>query len=469
MAVITSKIEPKIVLPEHEVTMLSTNEEQVGHPLEYNREYMQTRVHGIMAPLIFLNGLVVDYDNLISFALDWTKMVPTIKFEFVDPNNSFARYAKPGLSNEIQVQILPAHDNTYRKINLLFYVTSIHIVGDTIQGEASYKVMDFVQTKYESLGQKSTYELCEYIAQQTGMGLASNMEGTEDKRYIQAREESYEDLLMNEVEESLANQDVVQEAWVDLWNNLVLANMYDRFESLDGEEDMQVWIRSGFMPDATASGESEVPTKSLALFTNAPTMAGSELAAEDYIQHTSGSGGYASGTSKASCTYMEATHSWSYSYSSDGDVNKDEFLNSEYTGEVYGDYNQIRSRENRDTFLKKMNSERLSIFTSQPLLGINRGDQVRVLWYDSNDNLDINDEYLRKRGLQISKEDPGLGWIGAMDNIADPDLHLRVNYQVSGQYTVIGVYITWTAQKWDVEYILTKPARQKIDLIETYG
>lgn len=461
MTQITSKIEPKIILPEHEVTMLSTNDEQVGHPLEYDREYMQTRVHGIMAPLLFFNGIAVDYPNISAFELDWTGIVPTIKFEFADRNDVFGRYSKPGLTNEIQLQILPAHDKTYKKINLLFYVTDISINGGMIRGEASYKVKEFVQTKYESLGEKSTYELVQYIAEKTGMGFASNLTAADDKRYIQVREESYQKVLMSEMEKSLADQETVQDVWVDLWNNLVLMNMQDRFSTIDAEEDMQVWIRSELMPDATAHGEKQGPQKALALFSNSPLTTGTELSIDEYILHTAGGGGYSSGTSKAVCVYMENEHNWSYSYSADGDVDGDEFISSEYGGEEYGSGDSIKYKHNRETFFKKLNSECVSIFTAQPLLGINRGDQIRVLWYDANDNIDMNDAM-----LEISKKDHKFGWISAMDNIADPDTHLRVNYQVSGQYIVNGIHISWQNERWDVEYILTKPARRKIDLLD---
>ena len=125
----------------HNLTQPSSSEDPEAN--DNISEIQQTKVAGILAPIIAVNGVAVDFSDVYSFELDYTGTVPRIKFSFRDRCKMLGRYSQPGNDSEIRVQILPPADNTYKKIDLVFMCTSISVEGETVTGEADYKLANF--------------------------------------------------------------------------------------------------------------------------------------------------------------------------------------------------------------------------------------------------------------------------------------------------------------------------------------
>ena len=467
MAQIEVKRDPNIKLSPivHNLTQPSSEEdpEANGHI----SEIQQTKIAGILTPIIAVNNVAVDFSDVYNFELDYTGTTPYLKFAFRDRYKILGKYAQPGNDSEVRVQILPPADNTYKKIDLVFMVTSVSVEGEIVRGEAEYKLTDFTKSQFKALGQISTYDLFDKISNETGLGFASNVAGTDDPRYIQCHFESYRDVLDREMKLSASDADHVYDWWVDVWNNLILCDLYDRINSEDEESDMMVWTTEN-IDDGSVHSEA-ISIKTPAIFTNHPIRENTDLSVIDYdVQNDPAS--QSTGNAIALSVYEENKKEYIDHYIADGDIKENEFTHFEYAGEVYGDYNYLLAEKAREVYMRKVKSEVVVIHLKRPQLGINRGDQIRFIWYDPNTLDAIGQYHLEESGAIKSSEELStiLGWVKDWDfsnQVADNPL--RVNLQFSGQYTCIGQYIMFNrdSMSWDCWLYLSRPASKRPQIL----
>ena len=242
MAKIEVVRDPQIKLEPIVHALRQPSEGEAGEAPGNASEIQQTKVFGLIVPLLALNGVAVDFQDVETFELDYTRKLPRIKTSFHDRGNILNNFGNPGNDNELRVQILPPFDDTYKKIDLAFVCTSVRIVNGTVEVEGEYKLQKFSDAQFKALGQITTYDLFDKVSTETGLGFATNSKATEDARFIQCQFESYKDVIDREMEKSGSSETHVYDWWVDVWNNLILCDLYDRNNSEDPEEDMMIWV-----------------------------------------------------------------------------------------------------------------------------------------------------------------------------------------------------------------------------------
>ena len=94
--------------------------EDTGSNLTVN----QAKIEGILTPIVSINGMSITFKQILYFKLSSRDVFPTLEISINDSENLIKILNRPGENNTIQVQILPEFDNTYKKLNLLFYIVS---------------------------------------------------------------------------------------------------------------------------------------------------------------------------------------------------------------------------------------------------------------------------------------------------------------------------------------------------------
>lgn len=452
-------------------SLMSSSESQTGENTSEDSptDNIQTKVFGIMCPLLALNAIAVDYGDILYFELDGTGRFPKVSFKFIDRRNYFTQFCAPGKENELRVQIIPPFDNAYKKVDLTFYVDSLRLNNGIIQGTGIYKLPSLTDAKFKALGEKTTWELFDACSTDTGLGFASNTTATQDSRYMYLDYKSWEQELDDEIKLSEADGEHVYDWWVDWWNYLVLCNQFDRINNVDGTEDMMVWIS----PDRTdvnlTTGPTDgvVPIRVPCLLSNTPALEASELSISDYNIRTAPQYQYLSGNLDCVSVYEENKKECIDHLIQDSSVERDAFQRYEYLGEVYGDYNYLLAGRCRDFYIRKLANDSLEILMKYPMLSINRGDQVRVLWYDADATNYYNINELVDAGIIKSLEQYDLGWLA--DTIRDDmtsDNPICPNLQISGQWTVMGMKLIFGSdQQWEYVLTLNQPDERRIEFI----
>lgn len=427
----------------------------------------QTDVYGVLVPILTINNIAVAYKDLQRFELNLLGRTPEIYFKFHDRRKMFSSYVQPGNDNEVRVQILPPVDNTYKKIDLTFYVTDISMNGDVVEGKAIYKLMKFTQSNFEALGMKTTYDIFDYVSLQTGLGFASNATATEDSRFMECRYNSYKELITNEIEKSVSDITQVYDWWVDQNNYLTLCNIYDRMNTLDSDEDMMVWVTTNY--DDPTKGNIKDVHEIPCVITNLPSMNTSDLGCTgmEIINNP-----VQTGTSKVVSAFYENKKDIIDNYIGDGDIKRDEKMRYEYAGEVYGDYDYKFAEQSRKFYLSKAKSEIVVIKMKQPMMGLMRGSQLKFVWYSNdtdkkylNDKLKENADALSiLTNEEIFLKYPELQWLEEFDRKEVNDVNpMLLDMQYSGQYTLLGQYIIWQ-QGWYCELHCVRPKSMKPEI-----
>ena len=423
----------------------------------------QTKVFGILVPILSINGIVIDYQDIRYFDMTWLWTKPTCKFKVRDRNNLFSNFNQPGNDNYLRVQLLPHVENTYKKVDLTFLISNVKLNEGELEGIGTYMLPDFTDSRFESLGYLTTYDLFDKVSLDTGLGFSTNLTGTNDDRYIRCGYESYESVLDKEIQQSEATELCVCDWWLDLWNNIVLCNMWDRLNTEDDEEDMLIWEVENY--DAASFSDEPSVHKQVALFTNQPFRQQSDLYVYDYKIENNPMDDF-TGNAKALSVYQEGKTETIDNYVANGDVKKNNFLKFEYVGEVYGSYNYLLAKQCRKLFMDKIRSEVVVIHIPRPQLGVMRGSQVRFVWYDNDFSSEQKQEELESIGVLRTSDElsPMLGWLREWElESPDPDRPMKINMQVSGQYTCIGQYMVYDQQtnRWDAWLYLVRPADRR--------
>lgn len=445
MAQITVKYDPTLQIEKIEDLMYATDKEEQQD--DRQAEVQQTKITGILTPLVKINNIVLLWDKITRFELSSTRFLPELTFTFKDNLGFTKSLDQPGNDNLVLVQILPPFDEAYKKINLRFFIENIKITGDKVTVSCKYNVPALYQYKLESLGKLSTYDYLDKVATDCGLGYASNLNGTEDEKYIYIRNTNY--LRSVEHEICLSGSDTcILDSWIDFHNYLILCDVYERYNALESE--LKIWTMPSSIPN-TESNDPVKPRQEDAIITNAIALRNSQLFVGDYTVKNNSGSSIRNGTDKVLESYYMRNNESSSMLIQDGDIKKDTFVKSVYMGEIFGDYDYFSAEVCRKAYLQKINSNTIEVALSSPLLGLERGQRVNFRWYEANEVIQtIKDKNQIETNIPYT------------DDETNDRERMTLNKQVSGQYLIIGTTIRFNGFNNGWKYILTlsRPANQ---------
>lgn len=452
---------PEIVVP---LTQPSMDEDPNAASNNHNN-IVQTRVHGILAPLMKINNINIDPLDVIDFSMKCVGVLPTLTATVVDKYNFIGAFDYPTMDNEVLVQILPAFDNAYKKMDLCFYITSVKYNKSHITISAVYKLKAFTDCNIKALGLKNTYDLIEYIAKETKLGLSSNVKTNDiDKRYIYCDNKSYKDLLEREIKYSGSDQ-IIYDYWIDFWNYMNLLDIRERYMTTvgpDKEDEMFMWT-SGQHYEYQFEGKT-VPVQTPKILTNHPAFRNKENYVKNMSDLTKTRKQLSDGVDRVYAIYNDNDLQYTDNIIQDGDVKKDIFTKYEYIGENFGDYNYLFVNKCRKAFFQKINTDTIEITTPQPTFGICRGQKVLLNIYTMNEsNLHTKLDELEKEG--VIDQHPETQIPLADNSLKDHDGELRMDKYVSGEYLVTKVVLEFFNGKWSNKLTLARPITETPEIL----
>lgn len=463
MSQILVKNDPSITKPEIIIPLTNSSPEEMGDEYIKNQgEIQQTSIYGIVSPLIQINNITINFDEVQAFELSSAGVTPTVRIICVNKNNFLSTLDRPGNDNELIVQIIPPFDNVYKKINLVFYINKIKNLGGNIEVSGIYKSPSLFETRYKSFGKINTYDLFNLISNDTKLGFASNVAGSDkSNRYIYCNDINYKSLLSREVISD--NERCIYDWWVDLWDYINLVDIYDRYTTIDTGEDMDIWI-SAQRGDIT-EGVKQIPHKVKAEINNHPISKPGDLYVESYKTFNKPGKNVYEGSDKVYSIYTMSDSDYSDHLIQDGSIKEDIYKHYEYLGEVYGDYNYFLSHVEREAFLQKIKTTAIEVTLNHPIISLYRGRKVDFIWYINDSKYQENISALKDQGIL---NDDIKSNIPLND---DPDNEYRSNYKhkdgefvidksVSGQYLITKYTLKYLGGHWKTILTLNRPPIQ---------
>jgi hypothetical protein len=127
-------------------------------------------------------------------------------------------------------------------------------MGTKLYISGIYKIPELYGSRLKSYGEITTYDYLTQIANDTSLGLASNLSNTEDKRYIYCNNINYVDSIDREIKFG-GNESVILDSWVDYWNYINIVDIFERYNSIDS--DLKLWVTKTKIMDVTTTTKNE--------------------------------------------------------------------------------------------------------------------------------------------------------------------------------------------------------------------
>lgn len=403
----------------------------------------QTDIEGVLVPLLRFNDTVITFE-MVSYMRLTNNVVPSIEVEITDFLELIRVLDQPEHDNILYLQIIPPFDNAYKKIQLSFYIRNTSINGNTVHMYGDYYIPELYDTVMKPYGILSTYDLIDRISNDYSLGFCSNVEGTNDDRYIYNPNRDVRSFLDKEIQFA-GEKEHVYVWWIDLWNNINLVDLWKAYTELVSEENLQVWVSDNFK---STDDEEKKPYQQIAAFTNSPAFVSSPFYIQEYTPVLKSSPVTDRNFETFSMNDQEATST----LIQDGDVHNDIFQKYEYGGEVFGDFDYLSQRASRGMLVNKVNSQVIEVISYLPILGLMKGGYVNLWWYDINNMIaESTDQSDISTNADIPEgEDTG-------DVTSEGSMIL--NKTVSGQYYIVNIEYTYTGHmNWEVKYTLSRSA-----------
>lgn len=386
------------------------------------------KVEGPMIPVIRIANHVLPFQRIKSMYIDYTHFVPEVTVVVTQTKMSKEEETveTPSMAAEMTVAITPSVDGAYRPINLTFYIRDIKYTGTEVTYYATYKLMalDRPQTKqvtfnpaptvgcparFCELGPNkhpTTYELLHVAAvTDCGLGLAATKQVKEisDDRFRFLHHESWFDAIQKHVEFGGKDADSIFDAWIDLYNYLVIVNVPWLMDQDVRPEDLGIHAHIGATVQGAGHNEEDddKETKLIhRLITNFKQMpALNNMTFENYhfeIDNTSiqDNGATSSsiilnpvsvGKGSDGCEQVDVRieqettegkkHQNEYNYQ------KVEFLGPEYGNEEEGNTPILHQKVLHDSYFRKLRARRLVVEMNTANFGLQRGTLVTVMLY----------------------------------------------------------------------------------------
>lgn len=426
---------PEIRVP---ITHEGTNSGVYGEVDTGRRQ--QSKEDGILAPLVRLNNQTIMSSQIESIRLTCSP-VPMLDIVIHDALNIIKSISSPSSDNNIQLQIIPPIDNTYRKINLLFYITSSVISGSTVYITGTYYAPRLYDSVMKAYGKISTYELFDSISSEYSLGFNSNVAETSDTRWIYNPNSSVIDLMSQQIAFSSISNNIDAEQsmhvfdwWIGWYNDINLVDVYKEYREVVPDEKMQVWSS---MSIAKANTDEQATTeKMLKMFTNIPSMMNNQQYISDYTPITT----LPEATDLNYETFYMDTIERVSTVVMDGDVKNNILMKYQYGGEVFGDYDYLTRQACRDLLMSKISNQIIEVTLRSPMFGFMRGEKVNIYWYD------INNPY--SQDLQDVGNQSISSNIPLPDSIKFQDVKLIINKTISGQYYIVDTELKYDSGMW---------------------
>jgi hypothetical protein len=398
----TNFTDPKVI---HDPELRKPNSLREFNNAEYNASPTSridtTQVHGILIPIIDINGIPIPINKLKSMEMNFNKFVPTLKFSISDSDRAFQFNGGLSLNNRVTVIITPPHSGIYRKISVSFYIKEQkNLSNDIIEFECEYYHNGLWKNACEQIGDKalSTYEFCEQISKQLQLGFAATdkCKDIEDKRWRQIYSQRISDFIIEQIKLGGVDEESIFDAWIDPYGYLVLSNISWILNENVNDKDLEMTISSGITSIATEGDKPlSEPKKFKRFISNVTEIPFDEtriiLQKNDlYTKNTNNTGtlrncwilkdiGNGNSLEMQNIQMIEVSVE-GVEASSFYESNTTEFLGCEMSEDTPYLYQQ----EIRKSFLIKQRSRQIIVLLAAPNYGLQRGTLINVMFCETD-------------------------------------------------------------------------------------
>jgi len=211
----------------------------------------QTKAIGVDVPLVVLNNYQFQQKDIQSFFLDNSGVLPRVTVRVADAKNTFSIDSFPRDGDCLTILMNSKNSSTFKSIHMDFDIVNI-TTKQAVEGELSTitidgvaKVPRFYSEECRSFDAASSLDHLEEVARDLELGLATNIDATDD---VQIRLQAYtstHDFIKDTVDTSYISDDSFQRFYIDQYYYLTYIDINRVFNSPNPPlEDLQASLAS---------------------------------------------------------------------------------------------------------------------------------------------------------------------------------------------------------------------------------
>ena len=229
----------------------------------------QTKAIGAFEPFILCNGVQVKRVNIESFEIELSGNVPRCSVSFTDLG-AFKVDSMPRDGDFFTILLNSKHQETFKSIHMDFDIIEVNSSADApdVEGnseislEGIAKIPRLFGEDCQVLDSDTSLAHLEKIARDLELGLATNVESTDDK---QARIQAYEtflDFIKSIVEDSYISDDAFAKWYIDQYYYLTYVDINKIFNSKNPKLDEVMSVLTSFTNSEAQRRQAEDTTDS---------------------------------------------------------------------------------------------------------------------------------------------------------------------------------------------------------------
>jgi len=256
---ILAVVEPAILPTEIKMEALS---EDQGENVD-----KQTKEIGGFEPFILCNGVQINITKLDSFELDLSGIMPLCTIDFTD--SAFGVDSMPRDGDFFTVLLNSKHQETFKSVHMDFDI--IEVNADETGGvilEGICKIPRMYKEDCQVLDTETSLKQLELVVRDLEIGLATNVDSTDDKQSRIQAYETYQDFITSIIEDSYISDEAFVKYCVDQYYYLNYVDINKIFNSKNPNLDEVTKALTSFskseavkrqVEDTTDSDNIEVP------------------------------------------------------------------------------------------------------------------------------------------------------------------------------------------------------------------
>ncbi len=212
----------------------------------------QTKVIGTLKPFILVNSYQFGPADIMGFKLDCSGVIPKCTVTVVDNKNAFQVESYPRDGDFFTILLNSKHQETFKSIHMDFDIVEIETspevegVNPTITMEGIAKIPRLFAEDCQNLDADSSLNHLELVARDLELGLATNVESTDDNQSRLQAFITYADFIKEIVDDSYISDDSFTKYYIDQYYYLTYVDINKIFNAPNPKLDEVMTVLASF-------------------------------------------------------------------------------------------------------------------------------------------------------------------------------------------------------------------------------
>lgn len=190
------------------------------------------------APLVYYNGIHIEYSDISMFKLYHEGILPAIKIIFVDRNGIFRDDGFP-VDDTIITIFIYSKSKRLRSIKMDFKITSFKDLAGSFSIQGIVDIPQIYLRKFTSYSKKTSFECLQEVAKECQLGFATNVSDSDDKMtWINTGHQRLQ-FISEVVNNSYISDNSFLHCYIDYYYNLCYVDLEKEYNR-ENSEDVQI-------------------------------------------------------------------------------------------------------------------------------------------------------------------------------------------------------------------------------------